>query len=239
MSTIFQTRTRALFDVFGPIYDLLTGHDLWAAQNVAVADVARRILGRAPRALLDVGCGTGVGTWSIAAHLPGTAITGIDLTPSMIARATDPTRQRPSVATAPRFFTADAMALPFDDGTLDAVIGVSVLYLVPDADRVLAELHRVLAPGGVLAFLEPRAGASLRRAALAGVSQVTTALQAPGDTAKLIAAMIAWRTVSAAANRPPPDALVRRAHHAGFVDVQIEPTLGGLGVYLAARRPPF
>ncbi len=234
--TIFQTRTRTFFDVFGSAYDLITGHDLWAAQNVAVADVARRALGRAPRTLLDVGCGTGVGTWSIAAHLPGCAVTGIDLTPSMIARATDATRRRPHTTVAPRFLTADATALPCDDGAFDVVVGASVLYLVPDADRVLTELLRVLVPGGAIAFLEPHARASLRRAARAGLSQLTTAAQAPTDTAKLIAAMVAWRTVSAAANRPPPEALVARAERAGFVDVTVSEALGGLGVHLVARR---
>jgi demethylmenaquinone methyltransferase / 2-methoxy-6-polyprenyl-1,4-benzoquinol methylase len=237
MSTIFQTKTRLLFDVFGPVYDRLTAHDLWRAQNTALADLAKDTLGAPPATLLDVGCGTGVGTWAMAKHLgPQTAVTGIDVTPSMIARATDPTRPRPDIA-PPRFLTADAMDLPLSDGSFAAAVGASVLYLVPDADRVLAELFRVLAPGGVLVFLEPRAGASLRRAALSGVGQLSTAMRAPLDTAKLVASMVAWRAVSAAAKRPAPTALAKRAERAGFVEVQVTPTLGGLGVHLVARRP--
>ncbi len=47
-----------------------------------------------------------------------------------------------------------ALALPFEDGRFDAVVSTLVLCSVPDLERSLAEIYRVLAPGGALLFLE-------------------------------------------------------------------------------------
>ncbi len=93
--------------------------------------------------LLDVASGPGYVAGQAAAR--GADVTGLDFAPNMVELAT---RNFPDA----RFRQGDAEALPFDDGSFDAVtINFGVLHF-PDADKALAEAFRVLRPGGRLAF---------------------------------------------------------------------------------------
>jgi len=78
---------------------------------------------------------------------PGWDVTLSDLSPGMVEAA------RGALAGVPHpfaFAVADAQAIPFPNATFDAVIASSMLYHVPDRPRALAEIRRVLAPGGRL-----------------------------------------------------------------------------------------
>jgi ubiquinone/menaquinone biosynthesis C-methylase UbiE len=114
--------------------------------------LARMFLDRFPLSpgerLLDVACGTGI-VARLAAPALGEAgrIVGIDLNPDMIAVATE--QARPEGAPI-EWREGDATALPFDEGSFDAVLCQQGLQFMPDKPAVLAEMHRVLAPGGRL-----------------------------------------------------------------------------------------
>ena len=102
---------------------------------------------------LDVGSGPGNVTAALAraAGLDGVAL-GVDISEPMLARAV--------AAEAGRqvgFLRADAQQLPFRDGVFDAVMSIAVLQLVPDAEQALAEMVRVLRPGGRIAIMVPTA----------------------------------------------------------------------------------
>ncbi len=84
--------------------------------------------------LLDVGCGTG--HWSGFFAGLGFLVTGIDLSPEMIAVA------RSSAATGCRFLAADAHELPFADGAFDVVTAMVVLEFVADPELAVAEMSR-------------------------------------------------------------------------------------------------
>jgi ubiquinone/menaquinone biosynthesis C-methylase UbiE len=93
--------------------------------------------------LLDVGCGDGALASELARR--GAIVTGLDADPAMIAAA----RWRAEVeATRLRLVEGQAERLPFDDATFDRVLAVAVLCFVRDAERAVAEMARVLKPGG-------------------------------------------------------------------------------------------
>lgn len=73
-------------------------------------------------------------------------VTGIDMTPKMLARARAAASEM-GIDNA-EFVEAEAEQLPFPDASFDVVISNGVIDLIPDKDAVFAELFRVLAPGG-------------------------------------------------------------------------------------------
>jgi ubiquinone/menaquinone biosynthesis C-methylase UbiE len=149
--------------------------------------------------VLDLACGPGFVSAAIAEL--GAQPVGLDFSSAMVglARAGHP---------GLRFEEGDAEGLPFADGSFDAVVGNFGIHHVPDPVRALREAHRVLRPGGRVAF---------------------TAWTAPPEN-------IAWRllydAISAhgdlgAANAPPPggslrlpEDLVRILNVAGFAETE-------------------
>lgn len=114
-------------------------------RNPWIASEITRALGPAPRRVLDLGCGAGFLSNYLAAC--GHDVTGLDTTAENldVARAHDPTRR---VA----YDLGDARALPYGDRSFDVVCAMDLLEHVEDAERVIAEVGRVLAPGGVFFF---------------------------------------------------------------------------------------
>ncbi|MEU9046150.1 MULTISPECIES: class I SAM-dependent methyltransferase [unclassified Kitasatospora] len=111
-------------------------------------DLARRLAQRHPRDVLETAAGTGALTRELAAVLPrDTSITATDLSRPMLDRAQAVPLARPVCWAA-----ADAMALPFPDGSCDAVVCQFGAMFFPDRPRAFGEAVRVLRPGGVLSF---------------------------------------------------------------------------------------
>jgi len=104
--------------------------------------------------VLDVGCGPASITASLARAVgPSGLVLGVDLSKAMLARAV-----RTEKGSQIGFLHADAQQLPLREATVDAVVSMAVLQLVPDPAAALAEMARVLRPGGRLAVLVPTAG---------------------------------------------------------------------------------
>ena len=102
--------------------------------------------------VLDVCCGLG-GPARWIAHQIGCAVTGLDLTPSRIDSARRLTT-RVGLERLVDFVQGDATAMPLPDGRFDRVYGQEAWVHIPDKERLLAECHRVLKPGGILAFTD-------------------------------------------------------------------------------------
>ena len=95
--------------------------------------------------VLDVACGTGVVARAAAERIgPTGSVTGIDVAPDMIAVA----RTIPSGGAPISWQEADAASLPLPDESYDVGLCQMGLMFMDDRPGALAELHRVLAPGG-------------------------------------------------------------------------------------------
>jgi SAM-dependent methyltransferase len=112
--------------------------------------VARELLGwlAVPpgRDWLDVGCGTGALTETILAVAEPRSVRGVDRSAAFVDHARDRLTDRRA-----SFDVGDAQALPLDDASADAVVSALVLNFVPEPARAVAEMHRVIRPGGVVA----------------------------------------------------------------------------------------
>jgi SAM-dependent methyltransferase len=107
---------------------------------------------------LDVGCGPGSVTPSLArAAGPDGLALGVDISKPMLARAV-----RAQAGPQTGFILADAQQLPLRDETVDAVVSIAALQLIPDPAAALTEMSRVLRPGGRLAVMVPTAGPAAR-----------------------------------------------------------------------------
>ena len=94
--------------------------------------------------LLEVGCGMGTDLLQFA--LGGAICTGVDLTP----RSIELSRHRFKLYDVPgTFLIADGERLPFPDSSFDVVYSNGVLHHTPDTAGAVAEIHRVLRPGGM------------------------------------------------------------------------------------------
>lgn len=99
-------------------------------------------------AVLELAIGTGR---NLAYYPPDVRITGIDLSPAMLAVA----QQRAAALTLPvRLQVSDAQALPFPAACFDTVVCTLALSTIPDDRQALAEASRVLRPGGRLLLLD-------------------------------------------------------------------------------------
>lgn len=95
---------------------------------------------------VDIGCGNGAFTQLLVERCAPVAIEGVDPSEGQLAFARE--RLAKSVA---KFRQGDAMALPFADGTFDAAVMALVVFFIPEPPRGVAEMARVVRPGGLAA----------------------------------------------------------------------------------------
>ena len=111
-------------------------------------DLARRVTHAAPKRVLELAAGTGVVTRQLALTLDAsTDLVATDLNPAMIAEAA-----RIGTARPVEWRQVDAMQLPFEDASFDAVVCQFGVMFFPDRPQAYAQARRVLRPGGQFAF---------------------------------------------------------------------------------------
>jgi demethylmenaquinone methyltransferase/2-methoxy-6-polyprenyl-1,4-benzoquinol methylase len=205
---------RSMFDRISPVYDAMNrAMTLGLDQRWRRATVAAVV--QPGDRVLDACCGTG--DLAIAAARAGGRVTGVDFSERMLERAQ---RKAPEL----EWLQGDALALPFEDGTFDsATVGFGVRNL-EDLERGLAELRRVLRPGGRLGILE----ITRPRGLLAPFYKLWFDGLVP-LLGKALPGGSAYTYLPASVRRfPGPDELVSLLEQAGFEDVRWRSFAGGI-----------
>lgn len=112
-------------------------------------DLVARVRTPAPSTVVDLGCGTGALTASLARRWPGARVTGVDSSPEMLAAAAGA-----AVDGRVRFVEGDVRTWE-PAGPVDVVVSNAVLHWVPGHERLLGRWAAWLAPGGSLAVQVP------------------------------------------------------------------------------------
>ncbi len=219
---------RRLFHTIADRYDLITGllsfgrDRRWKAALVALADV------RPGTRALDLAAGTGDIAFALAAR--GARVAALDITHRMLQIASSK-RQASTLVT---FVTGDMMSLPFEDGAFDLVTTGYGIRNVPEIEPALAEIRRVLRPGGLFLSLDfDRPSSVLVRAVYLGYLTVVGSalgwvLHRDPDT---------YRYIPESIRRFPGAAGVATLlSRLGFTDSRVVPLLGGLMAINTARR---
>jgi len=102
--------------------------------------------------VLEIGCGRGVGTEIIFRRFGAREVHAFDIDPDMVERARRRLRAYPPGRL--RLFVGDAAAVDAADASYDAVVDFGIIHHVPGWQRAVAEVSRVLRPGGLFLFEE-------------------------------------------------------------------------------------
>jgi ubiquinone/menaquinone biosynthesis C-methylase UbiE len=133
----------------GRIYASLYDRMLAGSEQAGLAAQRAALLAKARGRVLEIGAGTGANLSHYGDGVETLSVTEPD--ESMARKLEERARDLGRDVTVVR---APAARLPFDDGTFDVVVATLVLCTVPDQREALAELRRVLVPGGHLLFVE-------------------------------------------------------------------------------------
>ncbi|MBM3519766.1 MAG: class I SAM-dependent methyltransferase [Alphaproteobacteria bacterium] len=141
LAAIDEPDVKLAYRRWAPVYDKTFGKFVEAA----VRQVTARANAHEGK-LLEAGVGTGL---ALPHYKPSLQVTGIDLSPDMLARARLRAK-RAGRTNIEALIEMDATALSFADGSFDVTVAMFVMTVVPDPGAVMAELARVTRPGGTI-----------------------------------------------------------------------------------------
>ena len=153
---IRQRFVTAMFDIVAPRYDRFTRVFSFGMDAGWKRELLSWLAAAAPAdaCVLDLACGTGDLAFDAARALPRSQVTGLDASPRMIVEAERRRDGMSDVGARVQFAVGDMMSLPRADASVDVVTAGYGFRNVPDAGRALAEVSRVLRPGGALLVLD-------------------------------------------------------------------------------------
>ena len=190
-----------------------------------------------PGRILDIGCGTGYCTRLLRERFKRAHVHGLDVSAAMLVKANETTPRGMPWHGRCRFQQAEAMYLPYRDGAFDLVCSNLTMQWVADPEKMLAEMRRVLAPGGLLIFSTfGRRTLSELRQSLAEISHENAGLVLPfpdvmtlGDALmKLSVELPVTDSDIFTLTYPDTMALVRELKHLGASSSAIANRPGGL-----------
>lgn len=125
---------------YAPVYDQTFG---WLL-SFRGRSMAAGVTNRRPGKVLEVGVGTGI---SLSYYRKEHEVHGIDISPDMLNRAQQRV-DKGKLSQVSSLSIMDARELEYEDGTFDAVVAAYVMSVVPEPQRVIREMERVVKPGG-------------------------------------------------------------------------------------------
>lgn len=150
-----------MFDSIAPAYDFMNTamtfglHNVWRAKALSALGRMLARQGAESPEILDIATGTGDVAFDLARRFPKARITGIDLSAGMLAVAAKKLAAAPEwVRGRVAFRQADCLALPFGDGSFDAVTVAYGVRNFQELEKGYREMHRVLKPDGTLCVIE-------------------------------------------------------------------------------------
>lgn len=135
-----ETAVKRAYRRWAPFYDYTFAQVAAASRNHVVSLINKECNGR----VLEVGVGTGL---TLPAYKSTLTISGIDLSPCMLAKAHQRVEEK-RLRNVAGLYEMDAGQMEFQDNSFDTVVAMYVMTVVPDPEKVMAELERVTAPGG-------------------------------------------------------------------------------------------
>jgi demethylmenaquinone methyltransferase/2-methoxy-6-polyprenyl-1,4-benzoquinol methylase len=149
-----KEKVQQMFDNIAPTYDRLNHLMSMNVDKLWRRHALKEIVDGTPQRILDVACGTGDSTISIArAAAEGTKVTGADISEGMMALVMEKVRKA-GVGDRIDLQVADGEALPYGEGTFDRVTCAFGIRNFEHKEKGLAEFQRVLKPGGKAVILE-------------------------------------------------------------------------------------
>lgn len=224
-----RRHVRQLFQTIADRYDLITRLLSWGRDRHWKARLLDRVGVWKGARVLDLACGTGDLVFGAVER--GAEATGLDITPRMVALAQAKPTLHPTKMT---WVVGDMTALPVRSASYDLVTTGYGLRNVPDLPRALAEIHRVLKPGGFMGSLDfNRPEAPWLRAVYFTYLRIVGStlgwlLHRDPDTYRYIPASIE--------RYPGAQGVAALMREAGFSDVKVTPVLAGLMTIHIARK---
>ena len=149
-----KEKVREMFDSIAPTYDRLNHVLSLNVDKLWRRHALREIVDGTPQRILDVACGTGVSTISIAkAAAEGSSVIGADISEGMMALVKGKA-EKAGVGERISLQVADGEALPYEEGTFDRVTCAFGIRNFEHKEKGLEEFLRVLKPGGKAVVLE-------------------------------------------------------------------------------------
>ena len=149
-----KEKIREMFDNIAPSYDRLNHVLSMNVDKLWRRHALQEIVDGTPQRILDVACGTGDSTISIAkAAAEGSTVTGADISEGMMALVKGKA-EKAGVGARISLQVADGENLPYEDGAFDRVTCAFGIRNFEHKEKGLAEFHRVLAEGGKAVILE-------------------------------------------------------------------------------------
>ena len=229
-----KEKVREMFDDIAPTYDKLNHILSMNVDKLWRRHALREIVDGSAQRILDVACGTGDSTISVAkAAAAGSEVVGVDISEGMMALVQGKA-EKAGVGDCIRLQVADGEALPYGDGAFDRVTCAFGIRNFEDKEKGLTEFFRVLKPGGKAVILElsvpqnrvVRWGYDLYFSRL--LPRIGGAFS--GDKA-------AYRYLPASVHQfPAPEAFCRMMEDAGFREVRCRTlTLGLCRLFVGER----